>query len=137
MIAALDHVGLRVGDLDEASARWCAQFGLHEVGRADGRARLACDDEPCAIELIDASGQAPGHDHTAWRLRAGVSLEDAAARLEGAGVTACPEEGAVWCEDPEGQRVKLVPARTGPTGWTSFARAPSGAPSATPGGSAT
>ena len=128
MIAALDHVGLRVGDLDEASARWCAQFGLHEVGRADGRVRLACDDEPCAIELVGADGREPGHDHTAWRLRAGVSLEDAAARLEAADVVACRDGDAVWCEDPEGQRVQLVPARTGPTALTSFARAPSGAP---------
>jgi catechol 2,3-dioxygenase-like lactoylglutathione lyase family enzyme len=41
----LDHVALRVADVAEASARWCAQFGLVERERDGARARLACDDE--------------------------------------------------------------------------------------------
>ena len=61
----IDHVCLRVTDVDEAAARWAVQFGLLDRGRDGGRALLSCDDEPYSLELTQ--GDAPGHDH---RLRA-------------------------------------------------------------------
>jgi catechol 2,3-dioxygenase-like lactoylglutathione lyase family enzyme len=72
MIARLDHVCLGVADLREASERWRLQFGLTE--RAPGV--LACDDEPCALELIQGE---PGFHHVAYQLAG--SLDDAEARL--------------------------------------------------------
>ena len=62
----LDHVCLRVADLDEASARWQLQFALVERSREGGRALLACNDEPYCLELVE--GDAPGHDHSAFEL---------------------------------------------------------------------
>ena len=49
----IDHVCLRVADLDEAAARWSIQFGLVERERRAGRAYLACNDEPYSLELVE------------------------------------------------------------------------------------
>ena len=65
-LGRIDHVALRVADLDEASARWCLQFGLVERAHDGGRALLACNDEPYSVELIE--GGEPGHDHVAFAL---------------------------------------------------------------------
>ena len=73
----IDHVALRVADVDEAAPRWAIQFGLTERSREDGRALLSCDDEPYALELIE--GGQPGHDHTGFELRRSCSLDDAQA----------------------------------------------------------
>ena len=82
-LGRIDHVGLRVADLDEAAARWCIQLGLIERARDERRAYLACDDEPYCLEL--EAGDEPGHDHTAFELHASCSHEDARAHLEGLG----------------------------------------------------
>ena len=54
----IDHVSLHVTDVEDASRRWCAQFGLLEHERDARRARLACDDEPYSLELIAAEALA-------------------------------------------------------------------------------
>src|SRR5919108_470970 len=48
----IDHVCLRVADLEEAVPRWCIQFGLTETTREDGRAYLRCGYEPYSLELV-------------------------------------------------------------------------------------
>ncbi len=48
----LDHVGLRVADLDEAAARWSIQFGLTDAGSEGGRRLLRCGYEPYSLELV-------------------------------------------------------------------------------------
>ncbi|WP_411276764.1 hypothetical protein, partial [Gaiella sp.] len=65
----LDHVCLRVADVDDASARWALQFALLERSRENGRALLACNDEPYCLELVE--GDSPGHDHFAFELSHG------------------------------------------------------------------
>ena len=45
-LGRIDHVCLRVRDLDEAATRWSLQFGLVERAHEPGRALLACNDEP-------------------------------------------------------------------------------------------
>ena len=55
----IDHVCLRVADLDEAAARWALQFGLIERSRESGRALLACNDEPYCLELVEAGEPGP------------------------------------------------------------------------------
>ena len=68
----IDHVCLRADDLEEAATRWCTQFGLHIRSRRDDAVLLACDDEPCSLELI--SGASAGFDHVAYELSRDCSL---------------------------------------------------------------
>lgn len=108
MIGAIDHVRLRVADLDEAAERWARQFGLTERAREPGRVALSCDDEPKALELVPGE---PGLEHVGYRLRRGWSLEDAAARLRAHGVEYTEVDGELAFRDPEGHGVRLVPYR--------------------------
>jgi len=108
-LGRIDHVALCVADLDEASARWCVQLGLVERHREDGRAFLACDDEPYCLELM--AGGDPGHDHTAFELHATCARDDARAHLEALGVVHEEREGAVWLSDPDGRPIQLLPHR--------------------------
>ena len=75
-IRRIDHVALRVADLDEAMNRWSIQFGLTEVERVGHHGYLRCGYEPYSLQLVAAGD--PGHDHTGWELRRGCSLEQAA-----------------------------------------------------------
>jgi len=107
-VGRIDHVCLRVADVDQAAARWAVQFGLEDAGRADGHAYLRCEYEPYALELV--AGE-PGHDHTAFELRAGIAAADAAAFLSAHGVACSEHDGAVHLADPDGNRIELVPYR--------------------------
>ena len=109
----LDHVCLRVTDLEEASARWQIQFGLVERSRGGGRALLACNDEPYCLELVE--GGRSGHDHTAFELRRGCSLDDARAHLTASGVGWEEREDSLFVADPDGRPVQLIPHRAAAT----------------------
>lgn len=116
----IDHVCLRVADLDEAARRWAVQFGLTERARSDGRVALSCDDEPCALELVTAGADghraAPGLEHVGYELARSCSLEDAAAHLDGLGVAYERREDAhgvpsLLVADLEGNGVQILPYR--------------------------
>jgi len=104
----IDHVGLRVADLAEATARWSTQFGLTKSDRSGERAYLRCGYEPYALELIEGD---PGHDHTGWELRRGCTIEDAARHLERHGIDHEQRDGSLFCHDPEGNGIQLLPFR--------------------------
>jgi catechol 2,3-dioxygenase-like lactoylglutathione lyase family enzyme len=108
-----DHVCLRVADLDEASARWQIEFGLVERSREDGRALLACNDEPYCLELVE--GGRPGHNHSAFELTPDCSLDDARAHLGKSGVACEEREGCLFVADPDGRAVQLMPHRPAAT----------------------
>ena len=110
----IDHVSLRTPDVAEASRRWALQFGL--VEREPGR--LACDDEPYSVELLEGE---PGVEHVAYELRRTCSLEDARAHFDEQGVAYAEHRGGLRIADPEGNRVLIVPHREG-TLWTPHAR---------------
>ncbi len=112
-LGRIDHVALRVADLDEASARWCLQFGLVERARDGGRALLACNDEPYSVELIE--GGEPGHDHVAFALHRDCPLEDARAHLQTLDVEWAEREGCLFVDDPDGRPVQLMPHRDAAT----------------------
>jgi catechol-2,3-dioxygenase len=105
----IDHVCLRVADLQEAVPRWCIQFGFTESEREDGRAFLRCGYEPYSLELVQ--DESPGFDHHGWELARGLTLEEAAAHLERSSVSFEAREDALHFEDPEGNGVELVPYR--------------------------
>jgi catechol 2,3-dioxygenase-like lactoylglutathione lyase family enzyme len=105
----IDHVCLRVSDLDEATTRWALQFGLVERERTDGRALLACNDEPYCLELVE--GAERGHDHTGFELHRECSLDDARAHLEAKGVPWEEREESLLVRDHEGRGVQIMPYR--------------------------
>jgi catechol 2,3-dioxygenase-like lactoylglutathione lyase family enzyme len=105
----LDHVCLRVADLDEAAARWSLQFGLVERSRSGERALLACNDEPYCLELV--AGARPGHDHFAFELARGYALDDARTHLDGKGVPWREADDSLFVDDPDGRAVQLMPHR--------------------------
>ena len=107
MIRRIDHVALRTRDVAEASRRWALQFGL--VERSPGR--LACDDEPFCLELVQGE---PGVEHVAYELRGGLEELRLDVPFEEVG-------GGVRVTDPDGNRVLLLPHRGG-TDWTPHAR---------------
>jgi catechol 2,3-dioxygenase-like lactoylglutathione lyase family enzyme len=121
----IDHVGLRVADLGEAVERWIAQFGLAVASRSSDRARLSCDDEPCAVELIAADGA--GFDHVAYELSPDCSLAQARSHLEAHGAVAEVDEHTLLTADPEGNRIALLAYREPSSRLVPHARAPSAA----------
>ena len=120
----LHHVALRAADLDEAARRWALQFGLTERERSDAFARLACDDEPYALELLPAGGDEPGFDHVAYELARDCSLADATAHLEAKGVAWTDAGDHVELADLEGNAVHLYAYADPRAAWTVFARDP-------------
>ena len=116
----IDHVALRVADLDEAVPRWSRQFGLTPSGRDDDHAYLRCGYERYSLELI-AEGR-PGHDHTAFELAREVSITDAAAHLRSLGVDHEERDGSLHLADPEGNGIQLVPYRRRDEPWPDIAR---------------
>jgi catechol 2,3-dioxygenase-like lactoylglutathione lyase family enzyme len=122
----IDHVCLRVADLDEATNRWCAQFGLHISGRHDDVVLLACDDEPCALELI--SGSPTGLDHVAYELSRDCSLAQARTHLEEFGAEVSDdEEGGLETADADANSIRLLPCREPESRLVAHARPAGGA----------
>lgn len=117
----IDHVSLRVTDVEDAARRWCLQFGLVERERDERRARLACDDEPYALELLAAEGS-PGVEHVAYELRRSCTLDDARRHFEGLGVAWEEKGGGLAVRDPEGNGVLVLPYREAEERWTPHAR---------------
>ena len=105
----IDHVCLRVRDLEEAAQRWAIEFGLTESGREDGRAYLRCGYEPYSVELLE--GGEPGFDHHAFELARDCTLGDAAAHLDRLGVAYEDRDGSLHLADLDGNGVQLVPFR--------------------------
>ncbi|HEX5469486.1 MAG TPA: VOC family protein [Gaiellaceae bacterium] len=116
----IDHVGLRVDDLDEAASRWCVQFGFSESHRDEGRVYLRCGYEPYSLELIEEPG--PGFDHQAFELARGLDLGEAAAHLERSGVAHELHDDGLHLADPEGNGIQLVPYRPAEEIWPDVAR---------------
>jgi catechol-2,3-dioxygenase len=125
----IDHVALRVADVGEASSRWAAQFGLLERSIQSDRAVLACDDEPCALELVAiGDGGAPGVDHVAFELAPPCSLHDVAAHLDALGVEHHPVDAGLGVRDPDGNEIHVLAYREPADRRPAHARPASGAP---------
>jgi len=101
----IDHVCLGVADLDEAAARWSAQFGL----TVRGRGLLACDDEPCSLELIP--GKPAGFDHVAYELSRDCTLDDADAHLKAYGAEVQRDAEGLLTRDADGNAVQILAYR--------------------------
>jgi catechol-2,3-dioxygenase len=116
----IDHVCLRVADVDEASGRWALQFGLTERSRERGRAVLSCDDEPYCLELI--AGERPGLDHVGYELSADCGLQRARAHLNDAGVAVDQQADGLYTHDVDGNGLQILPYREPPSRLVPHAR---------------
>lgn len=116
----IDHVSLRVTDVEDAASRWCAQFGLTGRERDDRKARLACDDERFCLELVAA--EAPGIGHVAYELRRSCPLDEARRHFDALGTAWEEREGGLEVTDPEGNRVLVLPYKEPELRWTAHAR---------------
>ncbi len=108
-IRRIDHVALRVANLDEAMDRWAIQFGLTEVERVGHHGYLRCGYEPYSLQLVGAGE--PGHDHTGWELRRSCSLEQAAEHLDSHGISYEHHDGGLHFTDLDGNGIELMPHR--------------------------
>ena len=116
-LTGIHHVALRVVDVDEATERWCRQFGLSSWERRAGRAFLRCAFEEYSLELIE-SDDPPGFDHAGWQLAKGVSAADLG--LE------------PFLRDPDGYGVELVPWKELSSAFPDVARLETGLPALHP-----
>ena len=107
----LDHVCLRVADLDEASARWCAPVRARRA--LARRAGARCSPATTSRTASSSSrAERPGHDHFAFELAHDCSLDDARAHLEALGVAVARSARArLFVDDPDGRPVQLMPYR--------------------------
>lgn len=120
-LARLDHVCLRVADLDEAQARWCAQFGLHVRERDAERVALACDDEPYCLELI--AGAPAGIDHVGYELARDCSPQAAREHLLQFGAAVADDgAGGLLTADADGTGIQIMPHREPPSRLVAHAR---------------
>ncbi len=118
-VQKLHHARLRVRDVEEAAARWSLLYGLT---REPGTGLLRCAYEDFSLELVPAGDAAPGLEHTAYELRAGVRLEDVALFGEGE-VADVPVRGrGLRLTDPDGNGVVLVERVRDPDGTPPVAR---------------
>jgi catechol 2,3-dioxygenase-like lactoylglutathione lyase family enzyme len=119
----LDHVALRVADLDEAAQRWSLQFGLTEQARTATSVDLSCDDEPRALVLLAAQdGEEPGFARVGWELARDCSLDDAAAHLDGLGIAYTRAGDGIELADLEGNALQVLPYREPPSRLVAHAR---------------
>ena len=104
-LGGIHHVGLRVTDLDEATARWSRQFGFTVRERHADRVYLRCAFEDYSLELVQSD--APGFDHAGWELRPGVKLEDVG--LDGLELERpSGRSSSLFLKDPDGHGVEIV-----------------------------
>jgi catechol 2,3-dioxygenase-like lactoylglutathione lyase family enzyme len=108
-IRRIDHVGLGVADLEDATQRWALQFGLTVRERSAQRAWLCCDDEPCAVELL--ADAPPGFHHVAYELAADCPVEQAQAHLSAFGAPVRLDAGRLHTVDADGNAIVLLPYR--------------------------
>jgi len=104
MLSGIHHVGLRVADVDEATERWCRQFGFSLRERLPDRGLLRCAHEDYSLELI--ASDRPGFDHAAWQLAPDRLLADV--HLDGELVERPGRSPALMLEDPDGHGVEIV-----------------------------
>lgn len=106
------HVHLNVADLEAGIRFYSALFAVQPSVRKADYAKWMLED-PRVNFAISSTGRAPGIDHLGIQVDDAAGLAELGRRLDAAGGTVVPEEGAVccyaqsdklWTEDPHGTR---------------------------------
>jgi catechol 2,3-dioxygenase-like lactoylglutathione lyase family enzyme len=113
----LTHIHLRVRDLDRSLRFYQGVFGMRERFRDGDLAFLNTPGTGDSITLNpeheDMAGQSGGIQHFGFRLKPGVSLEDAIAAVEAAGGRLvergerAPGAAFAYVSDPDGYVIEL------------------------------
>ena len=115
LVGGLHHAVLRVASLDEAVGRWTTLLGLHGEAVDRETVVMRCTYEDYALVLKE-SAEPAGLDTVCYELAPGVTLAEAARAIAARGgvvsPTTVPLRGeGLATEDPDGNRVQLIPRR--------------------------
>jgi catechol 2,3-dioxygenase-like lactoylglutathione lyase family enzyme len=107
-LGRIDHVCLRVADLDEAAARWCIQLGLVERrARTDGASSPATTSRTASSSRPGRAGARPH----GLRARTRPARRRRARAPRALGLASEEREGSIWLADPDGRAIQLLPHR--------------------------
>jgi catechol-2,3-dioxygenase len=99
----VDHVALRVTDVDRSRRFYERHLGLETTSCGSGSCFLRCGDDFLAL----FQGSDPGLDHFAFGIE-GYSAAEAVQKLEAAGLKARRRSNRVYFDDPDGLEVQVT-----------------------------
>jgi catechol 2,3-dioxygenase len=86
LLSHLSYVAITSPDVEASVDFYTNQVGLTEVAREDGAAYLRCWGDYYAYSVVVVPGVEPGLETMAWRTTSAEALDEAATRIEAAGV---------------------------------------------------
>lgn len=86
LLSHLSYVAITTPDVEASVEFYKTQVGLTEVAREDGKVYLRCWGDYYAYSVVVAPGDEPGLETMAWRTSSAEALEEAARRIEAAGI---------------------------------------------------
>ncbi|WP_432512117.1 VOC family protein [Kineococcus sp. SYSU DK001] len=86
LLSHLSHVAITSPDVEASVEFYTTHVGLTEVAREDGRVYLRCWGDYYAYSVVVVPGDEPSLETMAWRTSSAEALEEAARRLQAAGV---------------------------------------------------
>ena len=100
---SVDHVALRVTDVERSRRFYEQHLGLEVTNCGDDSCFLSCGDDFLAL----FRGGSAGLDHYAFAID-GFSASGAVAKLETAGLTPKRRQNRVYFDDPDGIEVQVI-----------------------------
>ncbi|BDZ44446.1 VOC family protein [Naasia aerilata] len=87
LLSHLSYVAITSPDVESSVEFYVKQVGLTEVDRVDGAVYLRCWGDYYAYSVVVVPGDEPSLETMAWRVSSPEALQEAAKRVEAAGVT--------------------------------------------------
>ncbi len=86
LLSHLSFVAITTPDVEASVEFYKTEVGLTEVAREDGKVYLRCWGDYYAYSVVVAPGDEPTLETMAWRTSSAEALEEAAKRVEAAGI---------------------------------------------------